>query len=145
MKFAVIITLKKDVLDPQGKVIQQTLQGIGINTIKNLRQGKYIEIQLNETDESKAHSIVENMCKKLLVNLIMRNTKLKNLMIICYCFSGSNCDRDVATALTKLQFKNKMVWHKDSELPKSDLIVIQVVFLMEIISDLGLLLRNQIF
>ena len=39
-------------------------------------------------------------------------------------FPGSNCDRDVATALTNLQFKNKMVWHKDSELPKSDLIVI---------------------
>ena len=39
-------------------------------------------------------------------------------------FPGSNCDRDVATALTKLQFKNKMVWHKDNVLPKSDLIVI---------------------
>ncbi len=79
MKFAVIITLKKDVLDPQGKVIQQTLQGIGINTIKNLRQGKYIEIQLNETDESKAHSIVENMCKKLLVNLIIEEYEIKKI------------------------------------------------------------------
>jgi phosphoribosylformylglycinamidine synthase PurS subunit len=79
LKFAVIITLKKDVLDPQGKVIQQTLQGIGINTIKNLRQGKYIEIQLNETDESKAHSIVENMCKKLLVNLIIEEYEIKKI------------------------------------------------------------------
>ena len=79
MKFAVIITLKKDVLDPQGKVIQQTLQGIGINTIKNLRQGKYIEIQLNETDESKAHSIVENMCKKLLVNSIIEEYEIKKI------------------------------------------------------------------
>ena len=79
MKFAVIITLKKDVLDPQGKVIQQTLQGIGINTIKNLRQGKYIEIQLNETDDSKAHSIVENMCKKLLVNLIIEEYEIKKI------------------------------------------------------------------
>ena len=79
MKFAVIITLKKDVLDPQGKVIQRTLQGIGINTIKNLRQGKYIEIQLNETDESKAHSIVENMCKKLLVNLIIEEYEIKKI------------------------------------------------------------------
>ncbi len=39
-------------------------------------------------------------------------------------FPGSNCDRDIAVALTKLQFKNKMVWHKDTDLPKSDLIVI---------------------
>ena len=71
MKLAVIITLKKDVLDPQGKVIEQTLQNMGINSLKNLRQGKYIEIELDELDEKKAHSTVENMCKKLLVNLII--------------------------------------------------------------------------
>ena len=50
MKFAVIITLKKDVLDPQGKVVEQTLQNMGKNTLKNLRQGKYIEIELNESE-----------------------------------------------------------------------------------------------
>ena len=79
MKLAVIITLKKDVLDPQGKVIEQTLQGIGINSLKNLRQGKYIEIELDETDEKKAYKIVEDMCKKLLVNLIIEEYQIKKV------------------------------------------------------------------
>ena len=79
MKFAVIITLKKDVLDPQGKVIAQTLEGMGVNKLKNLRQGKYIEIELNELDEKKAHSTVEDMCKKLLVNLIIEEYKIKKI------------------------------------------------------------------
>ncbi len=79
MKFAVIITLKKDVLDPQGKVIEQTLQSMGINSLKNLRQGKYIEIELNETDEKKAHNSIEDMCKKLLVNLIIEEYKIKKI------------------------------------------------------------------
>ncbi len=79
MKFAVIITLKKDVLDPQGKVVEQTLQNMGENTLKNLRQGKYIEIELNESDENKAHKTVEDMCKKLLVNLITEEYKIKKI------------------------------------------------------------------
>ncbi len=79
MKFAVIITLKKDVLDPQGKVIEQTLQGMGVNSLRNLRQGKYIEIELDELDETKAHNTVENMCKKLLVNLIIEEYKIKKI------------------------------------------------------------------
>ena len=79
MKFAVIITLKKDVLDPQGKVIEQTLQGMGVNSLKNLRQGKYIELKLNESDEKKAYSIVDDMCKKLLVNLIIEEYKIKKI------------------------------------------------------------------
>ena len=79
MKFAVIITLKKDVLDPQGKVVEQTLQNMGVNSLKNLRQGKYIEIELNETDDKKAHSIVEDMCNKLLVNLIIEEYKIKKI------------------------------------------------------------------
>ena len=60
-------------------------------------------------------------------------------------FPGSNCDRDIAVALEKLQFKNTMVWHKDTDLPKSDLIVFLVVFLMVTILDLVLLQQNQIF
>jgi len=79
LKFAVIITLKKDVLDPQGKVVEQTLQNMGKNTLKNLRQGKYIEIELNESDENKAHKTVEDMCKKLLVNLITEEYKIKKI------------------------------------------------------------------
>ena len=79
MKFAVIITLKKDVLDPQGKVIEQTLQSMGVNSLKNLRQGKYIELELNETDEKKAHNSIEDMCKKLLVNLLIEEYKIKKI------------------------------------------------------------------
>ena len=79
MKFAVIITLKKDVLDPQGKVIQQTLQNMEINSLKNLRQGKYFEIELNESDEKKSYEIVEDMCKKLLVNLIIEDYKIEKI------------------------------------------------------------------
>ena len=79
MKFAVIITLKKDVLDPQGKVIQQTLQSMGEKSLKSLRQGKYIEIELNEPNENEAVKIVENMCKKLLVNLIIEEYKIKKI------------------------------------------------------------------
>ena len=71
--------MKKDVLDPQGKVIEQTLQSMGINSLKNLRQGKYIEINLDEPDEKKAHKIVEEMCKKLLVNLIIEEYKIKKI------------------------------------------------------------------
>ena len=88
MRFAVIITLKKDVLDPQGKVVEQTLQSMGINSLKNLRQGKYIEIDLNESDEKKAHNIIEDMCKKLLVNLIIEEYKIKKFNeLIGNCFS----------------------------------------------------------
>jgi len=79
LKFAVIITLKKDVLDPQGKVIEQTLENMGINSLKNLRQGKYIEIELNEKDEEKAHNSIEEMCKKLLVNLIIEEYKIEKI------------------------------------------------------------------
>ncbi|MDC3152569.1 phosphoribosylformylglycinamidine synthase subunit PurS [Pelagibacteraceae bacterium] len=74
-----IITLKKDVLDPQGKVVEQTLQGMGISSLKNLRQGKYIEIEIDEADEKKAQNTVEDMCKKLLVNLIIEEYKIKKI------------------------------------------------------------------
>ncbi|RPG97076.1 MAG: phosphoribosylformylglycinamidine synthase subunit PurS [Candidatus Pelagibacter sp. TMED165] len=76
MKFAVTVTLKKDVLDPQGKVIQQTLQNMGLDTLKSLRQGKYFEIEINESNETEAKKKVEDMCKKLLVNLIIEDYKI---------------------------------------------------------------------
>ena len=79
MKFAVIITLKKDVLDPQGKVIEQTLQNMGVNLLKNLRQGKYIEFELEEKDEKKAYDIIDDMCKKLLVNLTIEEYKIRKI------------------------------------------------------------------
>ena len=79
MKFSVKVTLKKDVLDPQGKVVQQTLQNMGMNTLKNLRQGKYFEIEVNEDDESKAKKKNEEMCKKLLVNLIIEDFEIQKI------------------------------------------------------------------
>ena len=76
MKICVIITLKKDVLDPQGKVIHQTLGGMGFNDINEVRQGKYFEIDTNESDPQKAKNNVEEMCKKLLTNLVIENYKI---------------------------------------------------------------------
>tara|TARA_Y100001970_G_scaffold253067_1_gene327442 strand:+ start:63 stop:305 length:243 start_codon:yes stop_codon:yes gene_type:complete len=76
MKVSVIITLKKDVLDPQGKVIHQTLDGMGFNDINEVRQGKYFEINTNESDSEKAKDKVEEMCKKLLANLVIENYKI---------------------------------------------------------------------
>ena len=76
MKISVIITLKKDVLDPQGKVIYQTLDGMGFDGINEVRQGKYFEIDTKEDDKTKAEAKVEEMCKKLLANLVIENYKI---------------------------------------------------------------------
>ena len=76
MKISVIITLKKDVLDPQGKVIHQALDGMGFNNVNEVRQGKYFEIDTKETDPQKAKNKVEEMCKKLLANLVIENYKI---------------------------------------------------------------------
>ena len=79
MKFSVKVTLKKDVLDPQGKVVEQTLQNMGMNNLKNLRQGKYFEIEITEYDQTKAKTQVEDMCKKLLVNLTIEDFKISKI------------------------------------------------------------------
>ena len=76
MKVKVIVTLKKGVLDPQGKVIQQTLNGMGFSNVNEFRQGKYIEIEVNEKEETKAKLKVEEMCEKLLVNLVIEDYKI---------------------------------------------------------------------
>ena len=76
MKISVIITLKKDVLDPQGKVIHQTLDGMGFNDLNEVRQGKYFEIDTKENDPKKAKDKVEEMCNKLLTNLVIENYKI---------------------------------------------------------------------
>ena len=76
MKISVVITLKKDVLDPQGKVIHQTLDGMGFEDINEVRQGKYFEIDTKESDPKKAKDKVEEMCKKLLANLVIENYKI---------------------------------------------------------------------
>ena len=76
MKISVIITLKKDVLDPQGKVIHQALDGMGFNDVNEVRQGKYFEIDTQENNPKKAKDKVEEMCKKLLANLVIENYKI---------------------------------------------------------------------
>jgi len=76
MKISVIITLKKDVLDPQGKVINQTLDGMGFKNVNEVRQGKYFEIDVKDSDPTKAKAVVEDMCKKLLANLVIENYKI---------------------------------------------------------------------
>jgi len=76
LKVSTIITLKKEVLDPQGKVIKSTLNGMGFNNIHQIRQGKYFEIDIDEKDKKKAEEQVENMCKKLLANLVIEDYKI---------------------------------------------------------------------
>ena len=76
MKIKVVVTLKNGVLDPQGKAIQQTLNGMGFPEVENVRQGKYFNLEINEKDEVKAKSKAEEMCKKLLANLVIEDFKI---------------------------------------------------------------------
>jgi|TARA_A100001015_G_scaffold206626_1_gene231125 phosphoribosylformylglycinamidine synthase len=76
MKVKVIVTLKNGVLDPQGKAIQQTLNGMAFDNVSEVRQGKYFDIEVNESDEGRAKSQVEEMCKKLLANLVIEDYKI---------------------------------------------------------------------
>ena len=79
LKFSVTVTLKKDVLDPQGKVVENTLSNLGMTDLKSIRQGKFFEIELAETDQNLAEKKVNEMCEKLLVNLIIENYKITKL------------------------------------------------------------------
>ena len=79
LKFSVTVTLKKDVLDPQGKVVQNTLVTMGMNNLKSIRQGKHFEIEVNENDQTNAEKKVDEMCKKLLVNLIIEDYKINKI------------------------------------------------------------------
>ena len=79
MKFSVTITLKKDVLDPQGKVVQNTLVNLGMNNLKSIRQGKYFEIEVNDNDQIKAEKNVNEICEKLLANLIIEDYKINKI------------------------------------------------------------------
>ena len=76
MKVKVIVTLKDGVLDPQGKAIQQTLIGMNFSEVKEVRQGKHFDIEVSTNDEKKAKVRVEEMCKKLLANLVIENYKI---------------------------------------------------------------------
>jgi phosphoribosylformylglycinamidine synthase subunit PurS len=73
LKISAIVTLKKEVLDPQGKVIRQTLKNMGYENITNVRQGKYFDIEIDETDKEKAKQVAEEICKKLLTNIVIED------------------------------------------------------------------------
>tara|TARA_B100001179_G_scaffold205329_1_gene168591 strand:- start:42 stop:281 length:240 start_codon:yes stop_codon:yes gene_type:complete len=76
LKISAIVTLKKDVLDPQGKVVNQTLKNMGYENVVNIRQGKYFEIDLKEDDKEKGKKIAEEICKKLLTNVIIEDYEI---------------------------------------------------------------------
>tara|TARA_B110001454_G_C12605546_1_gene386417 strand:- start:136 stop:375 length:240 start_codon:yes stop_codon:yes gene_type:complete len=76
LKISAIVTLKKDVLDPQGKVVNQTLNDMGYKNITSVRQGKFFEIELDETDKIKGKEIAEEICKKLLTNIVIEDYKI---------------------------------------------------------------------
>jgi phosphoribosylformylglycinamidine synthase len=73
MKARIHVTLKSGVLDPQGKAIAHALGNLGFNGIGEVRQGKYIEVELAETDKTRARATVEQMCQKLLANTVIEN------------------------------------------------------------------------
>ncbi len=79
MKFSVTVILKKDVLDPQGKVVQNTLMNLGMDNLKSIRQGKFFEIEIDEKNQDIAQQKVDEMCKKLLVNLIIEEYKISKI------------------------------------------------------------------
>ena len=79
MKFSVTVTLKKDVLDPQGKVVENTLVSMGMENLKSIRQGKYFEIEVNSKDSKEAEKKIKEMCEKLLVNLIIEDYKISKI------------------------------------------------------------------
>ena len=79
MKFSVTVVLKKDVLDPQGKVVQNTLINMGMSDLKSIRQGKHFEIDVSENDQTVAEKKIDEMCRKLLVNLIIEDYKINKI------------------------------------------------------------------
>ena len=76
MKISVIVTLRKEVLDPQGKIINQTINNMGISSISNVRQGKYFDIEVNNNNLEESKKITKEICEKLLVNSVIENYKI---------------------------------------------------------------------
>ena len=77
MKAHIHVTLKKDVLDPQGKAVEHALVSLGFGGVANVRQGKFIELDLAETDLAKAKTQANSMCKRLLANTVIENYSVK--------------------------------------------------------------------
>ena len=79
MKFEIFVTLKKEVLDPQGKAVEGAIQNLGLTNISNIRQGKYFTLEVNDSNEEKATHQAEEACKKLLANLIIEEYSIKKI------------------------------------------------------------------
>jgi phosphoribosylformylglycinamidine synthase PurS subunit len=77
MKAKITITLKSGVLDPQGKAIEGALGSLGFSGVGNVRQGKYIELEVAETDETRARSAIKSMCERLLANTVIENYSIE--------------------------------------------------------------------
>ncbi|MEE9318745.1 MAG: phosphoribosylformylglycinamidine synthase subunit PurS [Rhodospirillales bacterium] len=77
MKAKVHVTLKQGVLDPQGKAVQHALAALGFGGVSGVRQGKYIELELSEKDPEKAQTQVEEMCEKLLANMVIEDYRVE--------------------------------------------------------------------
>ncbi len=77
MKAKIHVTLKNGVLDPQGKAVEHALGSLGFSGVSGVRQGKYIELNLAETDKSKARAQLEAMCQKLLANTVIENYRIE--------------------------------------------------------------------
>jgi phosphoribosylformylglycinamidine synthase len=77
MKARIFVTLKNGVLDPQGKAIRHALNNLGFTSVGEVRQGKVIDIELSESDETKARTDLENMCEKLLANTVIESYEIE--------------------------------------------------------------------
>jgi len=76
LKISVIVTLKKEVLDPQGNIVQQTLKNMGYNNISQVRQGKFFEIEIDSNDVEKTKKEVVEICNNLLANTVIEDYKI---------------------------------------------------------------------
>ena len=76
MKISVIVTLKKEVLDPQGNTVQQTLKNMGYNNISQVRQGKFFEIEVDSDDVEKTKKEIVEICNNLLTNSVIEEYKI---------------------------------------------------------------------
>ena len=76
MKISVVVTLKRDVLDPQGKTIKKALESMSFKNINDVRQGKYFELDIDEKNPKNVEEKAEEICKKLLTNLVIEDYKI---------------------------------------------------------------------
>jgi phosphoribosylformylglycinamidine synthase len=81
MKAKIFVTLKNGILDPQGRAIQQSLHTLGFSTVEDVRMGKFMELDLNETDTTSAENTIKSMCEKLLANTVIEDYRFEILEI----------------------------------------------------------------